>query len=170
MEAVFLVCGARGPQLKRDPLYSGGHHDKGFVVVGARATTSEHIGPVRAGAHQVPAAGSRRSREAGILPRGLHGRRCLTRSSSWRRTAWQNSVCAPLYIVLNSELRRAHWASRRSLSAIRYTAAATMTKALWSSGARATASQPKIVCPIGAHDHHAVGFRGVKGSRLRASR
>ena len=32
MEAIFLVCGAGGPQLKRNPLYSGGHHDKGFVV------------------------------------------------------------------------------------------------------------------------------------------
>src|SRR5512143_108490 len=43
MEAIFLLCGAGGPQLKRNPIYSGVHHDKGFVVVGARATTSEHI-------------------------------------------------------------------------------------------------------------------------------
>ena len=28
MEAIFLVCGAGGPQLKRNPLYSGVHHDK----------------------------------------------------------------------------------------------------------------------------------------------
>ena len=32
---------------------------------------------------------------------------------------WQNSVCAPLYIVLICELSFAGWASRRSLSAIR---------------------------------------------------
>jgi hypothetical protein len=44
MEAIYLGGGAGGPQLKRNPLYSGVHHDKGFVVFGARATTSEHIG------------------------------------------------------------------------------------------------------------------------------
>jgi hypothetical protein len=32
MEAIYLDCGARRPQLKRNPLYSGGHHDKGLVV------------------------------------------------------------------------------------------------------------------------------------------
>jgi hypothetical protein len=33
MEAIFLVCGAGGPQLKRNPLYCGGNRDRTFVVV-----------------------------------------------------------------------------------------------------------------------------------------
>src|SRR5512143_1292725 len=50
----------------------------------------------------------------------------------------------------------------RSLSAIRYTAAPTMTKALECSGARATCSSPTAVCPIGAHHYPAVGSLSVR--------
>jgi hypothetical protein len=44
MEAISLVCGAGGPQLKRNPLYSGAHHDKDLGCSGARATASQPSG------------------------------------------------------------------------------------------------------------------------------
>ena len=62
----------------RIPLYSGGHHDRGFVVFRCAPRLPSPRAAVRNGAHHLQVHGFCRVRAATALPPDLYDRRCLT--------------------------------------------------------------------------------------------